>query len=41
MPQRPSTPHLDLAANWDAAGNHDEAINELARGTSAGDFEKP
>jgi hypothetical protein len=39
MPQPPSTPYLDLAAKWDAAGNHDEAINELARGTSAGDVE--
>jgi len=29
--------HLTSAAQYDAAGNHDEAINELARGTSAGD----
>jgi prolyl 4-hydroxylase len=35
----PATKHLDLAAQWDAAGNHDEAINELARGTSAGDLQ--
>jgi hypothetical protein len=28
---------LARAARWDAAGNHEEAINELARGTGAGD----
>jgi hypothetical protein len=39
MAQRPSTQHLDLAAKWDAAGNHDEAINELALGTREGDVE--
>jgi prolyl 4-hydroxylase len=39
MPQPPATQYLVLAAKWDAAGNHDEAINELARGTSAGDVE--
>jgi len=32
------TPHLDNAASRDAAGDHDEAINELARGTRAGDL---
>ena len=39
MSQRPATNYLDLAAKWDAAGKHDEAINELARGTHGGDVE--
>jgi prolyl 4-hydroxylase len=39
MTQRHSSHYLELAAKWDAAGNHDEAINELARGTRAGDVE--
>ena len=36
MPAGPSN-HLTRAAALDAAGKHDAAINELARGTSAGD----
>ena len=32
------TAHLENAARQDAAGNHDEAVNELARGTRAGDL---
>ncbi len=32
-----ATAHLARAAQWDAAANHEEAINELARGTRAGD----
>jgi hypothetical protein len=32
-----ATPSLARAAHWDAAGNHQEAINELSRGTRAGD----
>lgn len=32
-----ATPTLTRAAQWDAAGNHAEAINELARGTRDGD----
>lgn len=28
---------LERVAAWDAAGNHDEAVNELARGVRAGD----
>jgi hypothetical protein len=32
------SPALTLAAAHDAAGRHDEAINELARGTQAGDL---
>jgi len=31
------TASLARAAQWDAAGNHEEAINELSRGTRAGD----
>jgi prolyl 4-hydroxylase len=31
--------YLDRVAKLDASGNHDEAINELARGTHAGDVE--
>ncbi|MEN9705113.1 MAG: hypothetical protein RLZZ393_992 [Pseudomonadota bacterium] len=32
-----ASPHLARAKALDAAGQHDEAINELARGTTAGD----
>jgi prolyl 4-hydroxylase len=39
MSRQASTHFLDLAAKWDAAGNHDEAINELARGTQAGEVQ--
>jgi prolyl 4-hydroxylase len=35
---QPSSPQLELAQRHDAAGNHDEAINALARGTGAGDL---
>jgi hypothetical protein len=37
MNSRPPHPDLAQAAQFDAAGNHDEAINCLARGTGAGD----
>src|SRR5690606_13877882 len=33
-----ASPYLQRAAQRDAAGNHDEAINELARGVRAGDL---
>lgn len=36
-PIAPAGAWLERAARYDAAGNHDEAINELARGTAAGD----
>ena len=39
MSQRGSTVHRDNAARFDAAGQHDEAVNELARGTRAGDHD--
>lgn len=32
------SPYIQRAARRDAAGDHDEAINELARGTKAGDL---
>lgn len=41
MPQAsaaPASPHTQRAAELDAAGNHDEAVNELARGVRAGDL---
>jgi prolyl 4-hydroxylase len=34
-----TTEHLRLSAERDALGEHDEAINELARGTRAGDLQ--
>lgn len=37
MVARPSHPELARAAQFDAAGNFDEAINCLSRGTAAGD----
>jgi hypothetical protein len=37
MAQPGPSPFLQRAAQRDAAGDHDEAINELARGTKAGD----
>jgi prolyl 4-hydroxylase len=37
MSSRPLHPELARAAQFDAAGNFDEAINCLARGTAAGD----
>ncbi len=37
-PQATATAHLALADQHDAAGRHDEAINELALGTQAGDL---
>ena len=37
MSQRGASLHRDNAARLDAAGQHDEAINELARGTRDGD----
>lgn len=41
MPDREAAPSSwrTRASQWDAAGKHDEAINELARGTQAGDAE--
>ena len=36
MPQTPQPSELALAAEHDAAGRHDEAINALARGTQSG-----
>ena len=37
MTAPPASRHLELAARHDQQGNHDEAINDLARGTQAGD----
>lgn len=34
-----STPHFTRAADLDAAGDHDEAVNELALGTRKGDMQ--
>ncbi|HEY4211140.1 MAG TPA: 2OG-Fe(II) oxygenase [Steroidobacteraceae bacterium] len=36
--QATATPHLALADRHDCAGRHDDAINELALGTQAGDL---
>jgi hypothetical protein len=38
MPLTPPSPELALAAEHDAAGRHTEAIDALARGTSAGNL---
>lgn len=38
MPLTPSSPELALAAEHDAAGHHHDAIDALARGTSAGNL---